>query len=505
MPTYKITDPNTGKTISMTGGNPPSGDSIRKAFTATSTINKPIQPKDTPMTAGGFAQNALSSGANFVGSLGKAAWEVGRRVSVPLMAVDRLITPKENRPTPISDAKSAYNIAQNLPEVGKAIGQDYKEAYTNSEGKFDPVRAIYKDPFRVASDVATVASLGAGTFSKGALLMEAAGKINTASKLTRVANVLSKVESVTDPFMAGAKLLNKTPLGGKLMSKVGEFGDTYAIKSTRIPTQSQAKFEKALAGKKTKFGKTLPEFIEKTGLYGQDVEKVKEFIKPVQDSFDALQTGNVTYKDVLDNFGRKISELSTKEAMRDPTNRAIREYLLNEASSFAKEAGGVRKAPVSLGSLKETRKSIDENTPQGAFAEANKAEASKMKQLGDVYRKTINESAGTTEMGKELSVLYDYMKRLEKAPKGKNTLPVGITTAVLSVPGMVSGNGFIAKLSGIIGANLTAKLLNNPSFIGFLSKTAKNIKNSNDIVNEVLKAYPYLRNVSKLNTFKRGQ
>lgn len=78
MPTYKVTDPTTGKTIKLTGDSPPSEQELNDVFSSVSAPNPtpasvPTAPA-TPQTTGQKIGNAATSAGNFlgIGALAKA-------------------------------------------------------------------------------------------------------------------------------------------------------------------------------------------------------------------------------------------------------------------------------------------------------------------------------------------------------------------------------------------------------------------------------------------------
>ena len=395
----------------------------------------------------------------------------------------------------------------------------------------------------------------------------------TASVLATAGQGSTNPIDYIDNAFFGTALGVGTPVFGSALGKIfklgtkpiAEFGENYAVKSTRIPSKAQAVFERKLTGLDTRFGKTTSEFIQNTGLYGQDIEKVKNYIRPLQDQFESLQSGKVVNpQDLVSKFDQKIAELSTEEASRNPALRQLKAFLQEERDmlksgfgealpvgigSADKYAGtdmiyqnmkteearvipqkfkaqaaymdsigkngdwhitsmpeGTAQSKISKAGLKymgeadknflsslpidetgkslsieslvETRKGIDRNTPRGAFKEANLAEYNKMKNLGNIYREVINDTASTSKLGKELSALYSFQDLLEKAPTGKNTLPVGITQATLAGSGLLLGNGILGKIANAVGINALVSVLNNPRVIGAFSRLAGGISRS---------------------------
>lgn len=423
-----------------------------------------VEPKKT---IGGFLGNTITSGANLVGDLANTVLH------------------------PIDTAKSLYNLGtgiiqlaipgeQGNEELARAVGKFYVDRYGSLDKAWN---SLYNDPIGVAMD-ASVLLGGAGAGLKGIAGLatvgaEATDLASNAARIGRLGSKLSKISAVVDPLNVGSKAeLLPTKLrpniSGSLKSKIADFGDNYAIKSTRINDRNQAKLAKTMRGMNTKYGSNLQELVDTTGLYGQDLGAVDKYIKPLEQFRDAqiVKSGaTATSGDLLKSFANQIAELSTPEALRDPASRALRTKLLEEARLFA-EQNPTRRMPISLESLNATRKSLDFNTPNAQF---ESGKAALQRSLGNVYRDTVNTSAGTGQAGRELAVLYKFRDMLEKAPKGKNTLPMGITQSIATGTGLLSGGNPLSRIAnGVIGYGASS-VINSPRFIGKLSKTAKGV------------------------------
>lgn len=410
---------------------------------------KPLASK----SIGGFLGNVVSSGGKVIGDTVGAAANV--------------FNPDMEKNTIANIAKLGSGIVQlAIPgeqgneQLARDIGKFYAERYGGVDKAWN---TFYNDPVGMVADISTVIG-GAGAVAK-------------LGKFGKTAKTLSKVSRATDPMRLPGKAASKVGVKSlDIMGGIKDFGDTYAIKSTRINDRNQAKLSRTMKGMKTEFGDNLESLIDKTGLYGQDLGAVDKYIKPLEDFRDAqiVKSGATAQSgDLLKNFGDKIAELSTPEAMRDPASRVLRQQLIDEANLFAKQ-NPVRRSNISLDSLNTTRKSLDDNTPNAQFESEKSAF---QRSLGNVYRDTVNTSAGTGKAGKELSVLYKFRDMLEKAPKGKNTLPMGITQSIATGTGLLSGGNPLSRVANAaIGYGATS-LVNSPKFIGKVSKVAKNVSN----------------------------
>lgn len=409
-------------------------------------------------TVGGFAGNVLTSGVNVVGDIASSVLhpiDTAKNLIGLGKGVVQLLIPGE----------------QGNEDLARQVGQFYVDRYGSVE---KAKNSFYKDPVGVAMDASVILGGTGG-------LLKAGGSLAKSSKLAKLGSTISKAGAIADPLNVSSKfkLLPskfKPNIGGKVRGKIADFGDTYAIKSTRISTSQQNKIAKKMKGMKTRFGSTPEELIDKTGLYGQDVNAINDYISPLeQNRTKAIRGSGLTVQnaDVLKNFSDEIAKLSTPEAKLDPASRLLREKLITEARNYAQQ-NPVRRGSKLLESLDKTRARIDKSTPNAQF-ESDKAAI--QRSLGNVYRGTVNSAAGTGELGKELSILYDFKNAVEKAPKGKNTLPMGITQSIATGTGLLSGGNPLSRVANAaIGYGATS-LLNSPKFIGKVSKVAKNTSN----------------------------
>jgi hypothetical protein len=417
-----------------------------KLAMARAGVNKPKEK-----SLGGFAGNVVKSSGKLVGDLANTVLH------------------------PIDTAKSIVGLGSGIiqlaipgeqgnEKLARAVGQFYLDRY----GSMDKIKnTIYSDPAGFAMDVSTVLGLGAGG-AKLVGLGKTAKILGRAAEIADPLNVASKIKLVPSKF--------KPNIAGKVGEKIADFGDTYAIKSTRIPTSKQTKLAQKMKTMNTRFGSTPESLIETTGLYGQDINAIDSYLKPLEEArTKAIRGSGLTVQnaDVLKNFSDEIANLSTPEALLDPSSRLLREKLIAEARNYAQQ-NPVRRQSKLLESLDKTRARIDKSTPNAQF-ESDKAAI--QRSLGNVYRGTVNNAAGTGELGKELSILYDFKDAVSKAPKGKNTLPMGITQSIATGTGLLSGGNPLSRVANAaIGYGATS-LVNSPKFIGNVSKVAKNVSN----------------------------
>lgn len=278
-------------------------------------------------------------------------------------------------------------------------------------------------------------------------------------------------------------------LGGQAVSKIGnkvtgKFGgareklgqklldeaDDYAVKSTRINTSRQNKFKKST-------GKTIGEFVQEKGLYGQDMDAVQAMIDPLQKArSEAIKGGNkmVNPMQVIDDFNVQIAELTQGANALDPSNlkratalKQARDQFSDEAVRYAQEIGDNSISQYPLEFIDKARASIDANTPKSQFM-VDPQGAGNQRAIGSVYRDRVNTTAGTKQTGLDLRDLYQYRDALEVAPKGNNTLPFGLNKGLYGTMG-----GVATKLPFGVGEAIGMageSIINNPKNIGRISK-----------------------------------
>lgn len=272
------------------------------------------------------------------------------------------------------------------------------------------------------------------------------------------------------------KISGKTSgLRQKAGQKLLDEADDFAVKSTRINTSRQNKFKKAT-------GKTIGEFIEENNLYGQDLDNVQALIDPLQKArTQAVRGGNkmVNPNDIIDDFNRQIKQLTTGSNALDPSNLSranaltkARDQFADEATRYAMEVGDDAISQYPLAFLDDARASIDRNTPASQFL-TNPVEAGNQRAIGSVYRDRVNTTAGTKDTGVKLRNLYQFRDALEAAPKGNNTLPLGLNKGLYGTFGSVATKGEkIPLVGGLIGMGAES-VINNPNNIGRVSRGMK--------------------------------
>lgn len=300
------------------------------------------------------------------------------------------------------------------------------------------------DPTRIFTNAATGAVAAPAMYLGGKGLAKVGGKVK-------------------DKFGGSAK----KAIGQKLIDEA----DDYAVKSTRINTSRQNKFKKAT-------GKTIGEFVQEKGLYGQDLDAVQAMIDPLQKArTNAIRGGNkmVDPSSIIDDFNAQIKNLTTGSNSLDPSNlrraRALaqaRDNFASEAVRYAQEIGDDTISKYPLEFIDKARASIDANTPASQFL-ANPQEFGNQRSISRVYRNKVYDTVeGAKQQGLDLRNLYQFRDALEVAPKGNNTLPFGLNKGVWAGVGQTA-----TKLPFGVGAMIGAAgeaVVNNPNNIGRVSK-----------------------------------
>lgn len=253
---------------------------------------------------------------------------------------------------------------------------------------------------------------------------------------------------------------------GKLIE---EEGKDYAVRSSRISQPQQNNF-------KAKTGKEVADFQVKNNLYGQNLDQVDELIKPLEQArAKAIKEGNpmVNPQEVIEAFNAEIAKLDAPGKASVPANKLrkkaleeARDMFADDAVNYAQQNGDETLSQYPLQLLDETRSNIDATTPKAQFMSDPVAYGNSRK-IGNVYRNFVNDRAGTREMGLKLRDLYAYRDALEKAPKGKNTLPFGLNRGMWGVAGATATNlPIVGTAVGMAGEAIA----NNPGVIGATSR-----------------------------------
>lgn len=274
----------------------------------------------------------------------------------------------------------------------------------------------------------------------------------------------------------------------KVGQKLLDEADDYAVKSTRINTSNQNKFKKST-------GKDISGFIQEKNLYGQDLEKVDEMLKPLYEARKkAIQGGNkvINPQEVIADFNAKIAELQAPGKRGNPVFQQrvkalenARDLFVEDAVAYAESIGDDSLSQYPLQLLDQLRGGIDANTPASQFL-ANPVEFGNNRTIGGVYRNRVNTTAGTKGVGLEIRNMEAFKDALERAPKGNNVLPFGLNKGVWATVGNTVGN--LPFGVGAMVGSAAESVVNNPNNIGRLSRGMKSAGNA--LVNSKLPQIP---------------
>lgn len=304
MPSYKVTDPKTGKSLKMTGNTPPSSQTIQKAF------------GNTPRTLSGFGENVASSAGKFLGETGSAIANVfnpdmqkntvanlGRLGAGVAQKLDpttgnKIANPLINAGKVLATPRTALDTIQSGGQVGNyepmanAVGAFYKDRYGGAE---NIKKTLYEDPVGAVGDVASVVAGGAGLVKGGATLT---GKANLASKAGRVASVANQF----DPLVAATSGIGK--VAKPVFSKFSKLPDEIVTKGIGNPVKQ--------ANAEQKAGRSTASFIDEYDLYDRSPETAGQVRKNIGEQFDttAMQSGkSIETGRIASSFDEKINSL----------------------------------------------------------------------------------------------------------------------------------------------------------------------------------------------------
>lgn len=185
------------------------------------------EPADQPLykAAGRAVMSSAGSAVKGLGGIASAALQprqtlrglgdIGEGVIAKVPGGKSLLTAGGETPEEIARAEQAAN----------ALGQDYKNAY----GSYARAKeTLATDPFRFLTDL----SVGAG----------AAGKAATASKATKLGNVLEKTSEVTNPLYAPTQGISKGTSYAEQFygKKPQDLANEKAVNATRDATIKQS-------------------------------------------------------------------------------------------------------------------------------------------------------------------------------------------------------------------------------------------------------------------------
>lgn len=424
MPTYKVTDPNTGKTVRLTGDSPPTEAELNDIF---SKVKAPA-----PSTMQNRKQKGLIG--TFADTLPVAGGVLGGIGGGLLGGVAGSIVPGAGT------AAGAIGGGAGGAAIGTGAGVAMQNMIQDLTGTQDeaPVEQV-GSAVRQAVTAGVLDAATAGTF----------------------------------------RLVGKG--GGMILKALSKGADDIPLRSLRINPSQLTNF-------KTKHGIDMGDFVVKKKLFGENaIEEGAKQAGSLQSQFDNLALNeNITIPvdKLKERFAKEIKTLAglsdegTKDKITPLLNKGIAKNILKEWESIAKQLDQMKVETVTPKQLTEFRRMIDDVIPDSQFVDPSVKNISVRirKIMNDVIRdgvdsRLIGESTGLSlkELGQELSKYYDFLEAAEKQSNlGRGSLVPNITR-LLSV-GVGAGLGGIP---GVAGGLATEAALRSPNVLSALYKTGK--------------------------------
>lgn len=294
-------------------------------------------------SASGFAGNVISSAFNNAKDIGSAILNVANpnpekntimNMSNLAQGTGQLLDPtKGNKLVQASNKITSHILPfmrpflnpknKNLEQMPKNVGQFYADRY----GSPERIRqTVYSDPVGVGLDVATVATGVGGLAKGGASAAARAGQMGVASNLAKTGSALTKVGTMADPFMMGAKVAAKpfSMAGKPLVNRMSS-----RLNSQKLVTQGLGNPSKQTA---QTFKRTPVSYLtEKYNLYDRSPVTASNAKSSVLSQYDelALQSGKTTpLQAIIEPLNKRIKELSSGDHIyMESSKRELAELL----------------------------------------------------------------------------------------------------------------------------------------------------------------------------------
>lgn len=442
MPTYTVRDPQTGKTLRLTGDSPPTEQELNQIFNV-------AQPK----SFGGFAGNVVKS--------------TGRLIGDTAGALVNVLNPDMEKNTVANLGRLGASIVsliapgeQGNEDMARNVGKFYADRYGGLDKAWN---TLYNDPAGVAADLSVVLGGGATALKAGGLT-KASNIASKASRLIDPLNITSKVRAV-------GKVTGKTPSLQNVFRKVGKgietSGEGLATRGIGNPAQQ--------ADLASKYGRTVGEFIDQYDLWDRSPETANQVRRAIGGQYDdlALKSGKTTSTaDVLRAINREIENLSGGASGYSDTNKAIIQELRRRRSQILEITGGQHQAGIDT--ITNYRKALDKDIPSSMFGlnPRGAGKAAGAKKTRDVLRSTINASDPSLE---RLGLDYGMAKGVEKIFGRSSSRAKNRQLISLSKMGTTGIGGMMAGLPGAMVGYATDAITTDPRFLKATSKTLKKV------------------------------
>ena len=419
-------------------------------------------------SVGGFFSNALSSGAKFAGGIASAfehpvqTAETVAKLGVGVLGagIEKMIPEKDRQISPEAAASPTGQLFQQSKSLFGKVAEDYKQSYGSPQKAAD---TAYKDPFRVAGDVAAVVTAGGSALST-------AGEVSGISKVAEAGNVLTKVGEAANPVNAAFKVAGGAlGITGKVAAGIAgkstgagafsveeAFSNPNVMKYARkagpdgaLDLQDQALTD-SLAGLKTL--KT-----ERGQTYVADLEKIKVNKTDMQNGLEEIRSK--ASKDLVDpqklgvkiTGGKKLNNLDFSKSTITK-NTAVVEKAFNDVMDWRDTT------PAGLDMLK---KRISQHIDEIPATEAGGARAYLVGLRENVSGLLKKQVPGYQDMVGKYEQASNLIDDIQSSLSLKDT--VKKETAIRKIQGALRENNdmrreFIQTLGKEAGVDITGKL-----------------------------------------------
>lgn len=473
MPIYQVTDPQSGKTIELTGDSPPTEQELEEVFTSVNAGSPGLSEGTQPQENGKFFQgNALQKGADVL-SLGSYA--IGGMLDRAQKEGAQAFNPLKNPfgiPAAIEGVKERKALMSEVPET-----------------------------FGIDPNSAEGIALGFGA----ELLTPDLGEVSGAYK-------------------AAGKVIGMSDLGGKITKATGKIaedvGNFVGLKGIR-PSAAELRDFKALTNI------DLPTFARERGLYGKSADQVKKQVFKITDTYDNLvsESQNVVLKENLYDYFSSVADKmaeSTDDAWKSKA-KDVEKFMWNLLDSKKYADQEYLTAQNLLDEKREIGDLIKKWKPGAGDVDTLQSKYQiLMGALNDIASDVVDPTSGKNigELGKEIQKLLAYDKIISRTEElGKGNLPINLVTVLTSqlgtsitgaVSGATLGDSLENKIKGAaMGAGI-GFVGNNPRVISAVANALHKSGEAIDspagkkIVSEMLDAIKEATVISSRNK-KQGQ
>lgn len=444
MPSYVVTDNNTGKKYKLTGDSPPTEAELASMFSEEPSTGT-TEPK---------APNILDTLASFAPGgglekrvLGAVGIQPEKAMNAISGATAGVISDQSNDPV-LTRALKQGIPALNIPSAIKGVmeGQTVMEELPKAAGV---------DPNSIPG-----------------MALGLAGELVTPDPLDLIA------------FGKGTKKAVE-----KLGTNVEDVGEGLAVRSIKPSKTQLTNFTKM-----TK--KNLGDVLREEKLIGNVAENTVERIANVQSEFDdiAVRSGiKVDADTIVNEIDDKIAVMGS--GLKDISSESNIKALKKLRDQFVSEVDGIASYPhgriFDVSELTDLRKDFDKNIPKAAWmqylvGEAEKADITKRRAIQDIIIKSTEGIGDLKAVGKRLQSLFEVNKIAEMQQNlGKGSNVLNLTNLLAGIAGGQVGDDPTEKIkNALIGAGF-ATIANNPKVIGAISnvvtKTGTKIKGNNEV------------------------